>query len=413
MSKLPPLSPLPKKPGQDDSKDPSEEENFKPSDLFKDSISLTPPPLNPPQNYSPPASPPLSLDAIPAREEPQYVHPGLYQGTKEQMKYFDDGQSPAETTTFQSEPTMGEDIFTLKKQLAEKEKELSEIFGTFQEIKSAYETMNVQNQNLKTQIDSLKASLDMKETHIKTLGETIKMKDEQLALKNDQIKMKEDQIGIYQKTLEEKSKAFDELKASCVDKAVLAQKEAIVTEREASIQALQAQVKIMEEEAELLKGDIDAADEEVEQLTDKIQKIQNEAKDAVSNTRVQVIDKMKKILGEGLHNVNITAPSIEDLAELDLYSVKTSVNLKVSCSIEAGNPKHTDLQQEFQAFDNISLRAFDERDRWMILKDNEVLFMAIAGIEPNKFLAFSSEDPKHIKFFNTISMESWLRGRKV
>ena len=71
------------------------------------------------------------------------------------------------------------------------------------------------------------------------------------------------------------------------------------------------------------------------------------------------------------------------------------------------------LFDEFNSFDNISLRVYDGKDRWTILKDRDELFMAIVGDKPNTMLSIKTQDSEQIHVFNTLVMETWLRGQKI
>jgi ElaB/YqjD/DUF883 family membrane-anchored ribosome-binding protein len=401
-----PLTPLPKK----SVKKKTEEKILNPPPAELPVYQEPAPVLSPPPESNPNIQPQatISMESIPVRDGPQQISPALYQGEPDQEKYFQDPNQNNQVIN-----GLNDDIFTLRKQLEEKNKEIDQIFGTFKEIKSSYETLNLQNENLKTQIETLKSSVEMKETQIKTLTETIKMKDDQINMKDDQIKMKEDQVQIYTKSLDDKSKAYDSLQNASVDKSVIDAKDAEIGDRDNQIVGINTKIKELEEEAELLKSDIDAADDEVEGLHEKLNKIESEAKDAIFLSRGQVLSKIKAVLKDALHNVTLTIPSIEDIADLDLYDVKTSVNLKVSCNIDLGNPKHSEMMEEFQVFDNITLRIYDTGDRWSIMKDGEMLFMGVVGVNKDKILSFQSGDEKIIKVFNSLVMESWLRGRKI
>jgi hypothetical protein len=243
----------------------------------------------------------------------------------------------------------------------------------------------------------------------------LKLKDEQLKMKDDQLNMKETQMNAYRSTIEIKNKEIEMLKADPmkIDKKLFDEKEALVKDLENKTKTFKEQIKAQEDEITLLKDDIDAADEEVEQLNQKIQKFEAEGKDSIFMNRAQVIAKMKQYLSESLHNVNICTPTIQDLVDLDLYEIKSSVNMKIACDIDVGNPKHNELLEEYRALENISLRIYDGKDRWSLVRDGELLFFVVIGKDPAKFLVFCTSDPAHIKLFNSLATESWTRGRKV
>ena len=127
-------------------------------------------------------------------------------------------------------------------------------------------------------------------------------------------------------------------------------------------------------------------------------------------SREQIIDFLTDMVTRSVHNLVITCPSIQDLAELGLYDARTSVNIKASCSVQPSSADQ-ELLQEFEALDNITIRNFDSKDRWICLKDNEEMMVATIG--EKSIGAFFSNDHAHIKFFNALMMESWLLGRKL
>ncbi|MHA1870033.1 MAG: hypothetical protein ACTSXF_03710, partial [Promethearchaeota archaeon] len=129
-------------------------------------------------------------------------------------------------------------------------------------------------------------------------------------------------------------------------------------------------------------------------------------------TKDQIIEIIIDMLNRALHNINLTTPDINDLAELQLYDVRASVNIKASCFIDPSSPDHQELLEEFNALDNITLRNFPDQDRWVCLKDNEEMLIAAVG-ENNNYAAVISTDSKHIKLFNSLITESWLRARKI
>lgn len=184
-----------------------------------------------------------------------------------------------------------------------------------------------------------------------------------------------------------------------------------MTEENKDYEQLKRDKEALEEEMNYLQDDLLAADEEVEKLENQIKEL--EKKTSIILNRIQVGEIMKEIFATSLHNVTICIPTIEDLDKLDLYSVPSSVVIKASCFIDSANPQHLKLMDEMKSFDNISLRLFDGQDRWTILKDREVLFMAIEGKSPNQLLSFKAEDSAHIDVFSNLMMETWLRGQNI
>ncbi|MHA1583985.1 MAG: coiled-coil domain-containing protein [Promethearchaeota archaeon] len=177
------------------------------------------------------------------------------------------------------------------------------------------------------------------------------------------------------------------------------------------IESLEAKIKDLEEEMTYLKDDLEAADEEVEDLQKQIKNL--ETAEGIFLNKDKVIERIKELLGKALHNVNLTGPSISDISKLDLFEINSSVNIKVATFIDQSIPEHIKLKDELGSFDNIDIRLYGERDRWSAIIDGDTLFFAVVGAEPNNFLSFTTRDPKHIHVFNSLAMETWLRGKKI
>ena len=159
--------------------------------------------------------------------------------------------------------------------------------------------------------------------------------------------------------------------------------------------------------------DLKAADDEVEKLKNVIKNADTPPKGEImmnSVTKDQIIEFLSDMVTRSVHNLVITTPTINDLAELGLYDARTSVNIKASCCVEP-NSNDQELLQEFEALDNVSIRNFENKDRWVLLKDNEEMFIATIG--ERSIGAFFSNDHSHIKFFNSLMMESWLLAKKI
>ena len=296
----------------------------------------------------------------------------------------------------------------LKKQLAEKEKALDEVLADFQEIKGSYEKIDLKLQKKDLELESLKTNLKMKSEQLDTLNSLMENKDDMIQTLKNTISMKDQQIETLKQTLDVKKDEMTALKSDAGNQEL----EKALEEKEKEIQKLNEEIKI-------LNMDIKMSDEEVAELSKQLEEAAGTGSasgnsNILSNNvnRDQIIDFMIEMLGRSLHNVNITTPSILDLAELQLYDIRGSVNVKASCAVDLGDPEHQELLQEFDALDNISIRNFDENDRWVCLKDSEEMFIAAIGEKSNN-LAFFSEDSNHIKLFNSVIMESWLRARKI
>lgn len=177
------------------------------------------------------------------------------------------------------------------------------------------------------------------------------------------------------------------------------------------IKELEEQIESLETEMNYLQEDLTAADKEVEQYENQLKEYQN--RKSIFITEIDVINEMKDILSKSLHNVSICTPSIDNLEKLELYKLPPSVVVKASCNIDIIQPDHQKFMDEIKSLDSVSLRLYSGRDRWSILKDGEILFMAIVGETSNRLLSLKTSDPAQIHVFKTLVMESWLRGQKV
>lgn len=89
------------------------------------------------------------------------------------------------------------------------------------------------------------------------------------------------------------------------------------------------------------------------------------------NSKSKILKKMREILGNAVHNVTITVPDISDLQDLHLYEVKSSVNVKVMCNIDPSLEENSELLKELESLDNITIRLYEDRDRFLIDRDGE------------------------------------------
>jgi len=289
------------------------------------------------------------------------------------------------------------EIEDLKHELAEKEKELEELRKTFKEYKNVS--------------DSLSEQIKLKDNQINTINTTIETKDDLIKTIQDSIRLKDTQIDALQKTVETKNKTIDDLSqqlGSTINESVLKEKDKKITE--------------LESELGKLNEELATTDDEIEQLSNELENLQSKASRTggpfidfteIEIDRDEIIKKMKEILLNALHSVSISSPSISDLQDLDLYEVKSTVNMRISCLIDPSVEEHIDLLEEFESLDNINIRSYESKDRWLIFRDGEELFFCAVGTKPNNYLAFYTKDPAHIKLFNSLITETWLRSRKI
>ena len=163
------------------------------------------------------------------------------------------------------------------------------------------------------------------------------------------------------------------------------------------------------------------ADGEIIDLQSEIEKLKKGHSDS-SNSKIidytnieilkeVILKQMRDILQNALHSVTIIVPNISDLQELHLYEVRAGINMKVCCEIDPEVEEQIDQLEEYESLDNITVKNFLGSDRYVILRDGEELFLAFKGKNESNHLAFHTRDAAHIRIFNSLVMEAWLRSR--
>lgn len=130
-------------------------------------------------------------------------------------------------------------------------------------------------------------------------------------------------------------------------------------------------------------------------------------------TKAQFIKKIRNILERAQHKVVVITPTITDLEDLEVYNVRSSINLNIGCFIDIEMDRHEELLEELKSFRNIQIRNYEDQDRWVVLRDGEELLCAVIGAKQDNFLFFQTEDPNHIKLFSNLAMDAWLRSKKI
>lgn len=263
---------------------------------------------------------------------------------------------------------------------------------------------------------SLKKQLEAKDTLIRLKDDQVKMLENSLSLKDDQIKtienslkIKDDKAKTLEKTIELKDDEIRKLASTSIDKNVLKDKDAKIQE--------------LEKELEILNKELEKADEDLENLDLENEKLRNANSSSngvkivdFTNTNItgsEILEKMKEILPNAIANVVLVVPSIEDLQELYLYEVKSSVSMNIACSINPGNEEHAELLEELESLDNIKLRNYERGDRYVLTRDGEELLFAAVGSTEDNFLVFHTKDREHIKILNDLAQRGWLQSRRL
>ncbi|MHA2006666.1 MAG: hypothetical protein ACXABO_09265 [Promethearchaeota archaeon] len=263
---------------------------------------------------------------------------------------------------------------------------------------------------------SLRKQLEAKENLIRLKDDQVKMLENSLSLKDDQIKtlesslkIKDDKARTLEKTIELKDDEIRKLSSTSIDKNTLIEKDDKIFE--------------LEKELELLNEELEKADEDLENLeleNEKLRSANSSSKDIkivdftnATISRSDILEKMREILPDAIANVMIVVPSIEDLQELYLYDVKSSVSMNIACSIDPGNEEHSELLDELESLDNIKLRNYERGDRYVLTRDGEELLFGATGRTENNNLVFHTKDRGHIKILNDLAQRGWLQSRRL
>ena len=288
------------------------------------------------------------------------------------------------------------------RQLADKIEEIENLLNYFKDIELKLKT----KEDL---INNLNKSLSLKEDQIKTIKDSMDLKNEQIKTFEVSIGIKDDKITALEKSLELKQKQLSALENSTVDKDLL-------SEKDYEIKTLNDKIIALGEEIKLLDEDLEALENENENLRNEL--ASSSGSNIIDWTNLQIskseiLEKIRDITMNGLHNVTIAVPDIKDLQQLYLYEVRASVNMKISCFIDPGLEEDAELLEEFESMDNISIRLYEGQDRYVIDRDGEELLLGVRGNNEDNNLVFHTKDAKHIKFYRAIVMDSWLRARKI
>jgi hypothetical protein len=301
--------------------------------------------------------------------------------------------------------TLQKEVINLKEKLAIKEEEL-------RKLKILSDQLKVKDEQIKTKDDlirNLQSAMELKEDQIKTLKDSISLKSEQVNTLDSSLKIKDEKVKTLEKTVELKEKEIRVLLDTRVEKVQLDEKE--------------EEIAKFEKKFEILKGELNKADEDLELLENENEKLRNQLA-AASGSKIidwtnieipkdKILNRMKEILMNALHNVTIAVPNIKDLQHLLLYEVRSSVNMKISCYIDPALPEDAELLEEFESLENISIRMYEPKDRYVLDRDGEELLFAVPGNLDENHLVLHTKDSKHVKFFKSIVMEGWLRSRKI
>ncbi len=302
-----------------------------------------------------------------------------------------------------------ENMDELKSQTKTKDDRISTLLGKVEELNTKIKTKDQVIKTKDEMIDNLQKSMKLKEDQIQTLKDSLKLKSEQVNTLDSSVKIKDEKIEALEKSMELREKRIKTLVETTVDKDALVEKGKLVDD--------------LEKKLEILNNELITADEDLEAMEKENEKLRSQLA-AASGAKIidwteieipksRILEKMREILMKALHNVTIAVPNIKDLQELYLYEVRSSVNMKISCYIDASLEEDAELLEEFESLDNISIRMYEGEDRYVIDRDGEELLFAVIGKNSTNHLIIHTRDPKHLKLYRSLVMEGWLRSRKI
>jgi len=335
----------------------------------------------------------------------------------------------------------------LKRELDAKTKEIEEMHAAFNKIKTNLDTINLKFEQNEIQISNLNETIKMKDEQIKLLQDTQNMKNEQIKMKDEQIfslkkeledlktehgalklefETREEQInkeliGSIEQKLHaieaENNRIQTELNTATLENSKLSEelkkKEKLVSELTEDLQKLKKEYKQMQEEMKLTRLDLDAADAEIEKLMKQIEESKSKVKLNITKKFTEVEEIMKQIMQSAQHKITIIAPTIKDLQNLDIYSIKPNVQISVATNYDPLKKEHNTLLEEYKSIENIQIKMYDLGDRYGVLKDGDRLFVAMMSKKPDECMIIDTSDELQIKSLTSLINDVWLRARKV
>ncbi|MBY8988160.1 MAG: hypothetical protein KGD61_06870 [Candidatus Lokiarchaeota archaeon] len=291
----------------------------------------------------------------------------------------------------------------------DRDKIISQLREELKKVIKKFEEYDLKFKAKEELIDNLHTSLNLKDDQIKTMIDSMNLKEQQIDTLNKSLEFKNQKIKTLEASFKLKEEELKELGSSTVKKNLIEEKDEEIEE--------------CKKKLTILTGELEKADEDLEMLETENEKLHS---NLASEADVKIIDstfreipkayilkKIRDILGKAVHNVTIAVLDINDLQELHLYEVRAHVNIKIMCNIDPTREKDADLLEELESLDNITIRLYEDRDRFLIDRDGEELLFSIVGERENNNLVLYTKDVKHQRLLRSLVMEGWLRARKL
>ncbi len=279
----------------------------------------------------------------------------------------------------------------------------------FRKVKKKFEDYDLIIKSKEELINNLNTSLSLKEDQIKTMIDSMNLKEQHIDTLNKSLDLKNQNLKTLEQSFKLKEEELKELSSSTVKKNLL-------EEKDEEIEEYQKKLTILTGELEKADEDLDALEAENEKLRNNLASVPDEA--IIDSTfreipKAVILKKMRAILGNAVHNVTIAVLDINDLQDLHLYEVRANVNVKIMCNIDPSLEDDAELLEELESLDNITIRLYKDRDRFLIDRDGEELLFSIVGEGENNNLVIYTRDAKHQRLLRSLVMTGWLRARKL
>ena len=287
--------------------------------------------------------------------------------------------------------------------------QLQKVTEQLQKALRKFEEYDIKLKSKEELINNFTKSLDLKEDQIKTMIDSMNLKEQHNDTLNTSLQIKNEKIKDLEKNIRTINEKLNLLNSSTVDKDVIAEK--------------QDEIEEWQKKVDIFKGELEKQEEDLDALEAENDKLRN---DLASSSDPQIIDwtyveipkesilkKIREILSKAVHTVTIAVPDIKDLQDLHLYEVRAHVNIKIQCYIDPSLEDDEQLLMEFESLDNITIRMYEDKDRFLIDRDGEELLFGIIGEADNNNLVIHTRDAKHQRLLRSLVMEGWLRARKL
>ena len=260
----------------------------------------------------------------------------------------------------------------------------------------------------KKRLETKDKLLRLKDEQVKTLEDSLKWKDEQIQTLENSLLIKDEKAKTLEKTIELKVEEIRNLNSTVIN-------EDLFNKKNERIKQLEKKLQILNEE--LSKSDEDFSNLELE--NEKLRNAQSNLQEtkivdftSANINKSEILEKIRDILINVISKALIVVPNIEDLQDLNLYEIRSSVSVNIACSINPGIEEHSELLEEYESLDNISLRNYERGDRYVITRDGEELLFGVIGVSENNNMVIHTRDPKHFKLLNDLAQRGWLQSRK-